>query len=460
MTRAAAAILLLSAAGAAAASAVALAQDKGKNKANEREEKVRGDRDHVVKQGKWIYDDLAAGVEEGKRAGKPLVVVFRCIPCEACAQLDEDVLNGDPKVDAILDRFVRVRIPKTNGMDLSLFRFDFDQSWTAFMLAPDLTVLGRYGTRSARSEDEKDVTLEGFAAALSRSLELFARLDEVRPALAGKRGAAPEFPSPEKYPALSGKYTESLDYAGRVVPSCIHCHQVGEARRAFHRAAGKGIPEDVLFPFPHPSVLGLSMDPKAAARVAEVAAGSSAASDGFRAGDEIVALAGQPVVSVADLQWVLDRAQPGTSKLDAEVQRGADRVKLALTLPGGWRRSGDLSWRTTSWDLRRMLSGGMFLAAATPEERKAAGAPEDPSRMALRAQHVGQYGDHARAKQAGLQKGDVVTAVRIGKGKPRRDLLTETRWFEALAESTKPGDTLVVTYVRNGKEQEASFATQ
>jgi hypothetical protein len=30
--------------------------------------------------GSWIYDDLEAGYSEAKRAGKPLMVVLRCVP--------------------------------------------------------------------------------------------------------------------------------------------------------------------------------------------------------------------------------------------------------------------------------------------------------------------------------------------------------------------------------------------
>ena len=30
--------------------------------------------------GTWIYDDLDAGYAEAKRAGKPLMVVLRCVP--------------------------------------------------------------------------------------------------------------------------------------------------------------------------------------------------------------------------------------------------------------------------------------------------------------------------------------------------------------------------------------------
>jgi len=30
--------------------------------------------------GTWIYDDLAAGIAEAGRTGKPLFVVLRCVP--------------------------------------------------------------------------------------------------------------------------------------------------------------------------------------------------------------------------------------------------------------------------------------------------------------------------------------------------------------------------------------------
>ena len=30
--------------------------------------------------GPWIYDDLEAGYAEARKSGKPLLVVFRCVP--------------------------------------------------------------------------------------------------------------------------------------------------------------------------------------------------------------------------------------------------------------------------------------------------------------------------------------------------------------------------------------------
>ena len=30
--------------------------------------------------GTWVYDDLDAGIAEAKKSGKPLMVVYRCVP--------------------------------------------------------------------------------------------------------------------------------------------------------------------------------------------------------------------------------------------------------------------------------------------------------------------------------------------------------------------------------------------
>ncbi len=47
---------------------------------NEREQKVRGDKQKMDADDFWIYNDLERGQLTGKREGKPLMVAFRCIP--------------------------------------------------------------------------------------------------------------------------------------------------------------------------------------------------------------------------------------------------------------------------------------------------------------------------------------------------------------------------------------------
>jgi serine protease Do len=420
--------------------------------AQDRATKVLNDRARVEASGFWLYNDLPQGFERARKSGKPLLVVFRCIPCEHCAQLDERVVERDAAIQDLLKQFVCVRIVHANGLDLSLFQFDYDQSWAAFFLNADRTIYGRYGTRSHRTESENDVTVAGFGEALRAALELHRQYPKNKAALAGKQSAAAEAPVPEEIPSLRGRYGPTLDYGGKVVQSCIHCHQVGEALRLTYRAAGKPIPDPVLFPYPHPKVLGLVMDPATRTTVKSVRSGSSGEKDGFRPGDEIVTLGGQPILSTADIQWVLHHAGSSGS-LKADVRRGGRSVPLTLTLTPGWRRSGDISWRATSWDLRRMAAGGLVFEEASADERRGAGLAD--SALALRVKQVGQYGAHAVGKQAGFQQGDIVLAVDGHAGR-----MAEGNLLAYLLQQKRPGDRVPFTVLRNGQRIELTLPMQ
>jgi hypothetical protein len=436
----------------AASVAVAMSRPIAQDKKQDRDALVRTDKDKVGGEGFWIYDDLPRGIAQAKSSGKPLLVVFRCIPCEACAKLDEQVVERDPTVQALLDKFVCVRIPHANGMDLALFQYDYDQSWAAFFLNADLTIYGRYGTRSHRTESERDVSLEGFAKALEGALELHAQYPANKAALAAKRGAPPDAKVPEDYPTFKGRFTAALDYKGAVAKSCIHCHQLGEAQRLVWRNAGKPIPTVLMHPYPNPKILGLVMDPKQRARVLAVTASSQAESDGFKVGDDIATFDGQPVLSIADMQWVLQHAGE-TGSIAAGVVRDGKPLALTLTLAAGWRLRDDISWRATSWDLRRMVTGGLTLEDLASDARKAAKLGD--AALALRVTNVGQFGDHAVAKNAGFQKDDLIVAL---DGKTER--LTESEWMAALIARTKPGDVVSVKVRRGASELDLKLPMQ
>jgi hypothetical protein len=75
----------------------------------------------------------------------------------------------------LLDRFVCVRAVEMEGVDLSLFQIDYDETWCAFFLNADRTIYGRYGTRASRGADlGVDVSLAGFEKALEGALEVHA----------------------------------------------------------------------------------------------------------------------------------------------------------------------------------------------------------------------------------------------------------------------------------------------
>ena len=48
--------------------------------AEDRRERVLKDRAEFQTRSDWVYNDLPKGIEEAKRTGKPLLVVFRCVP--------------------------------------------------------------------------------------------------------------------------------------------------------------------------------------------------------------------------------------------------------------------------------------------------------------------------------------------------------------------------------------------
>lgn len=412
--------------------------------AQTREEKVHADREKVLREAFWIYNDLQAGFAEARKTGKPLLVVLRCIPCIECVKLDDELVDRDPTIRPLLEKFVCVRIVSTNGLDLSTFQYDTDQSFAVFLLNADGTIYGRFGTRSHRTEWYDDVSLEGLARALARGLEWHARYPAIRDRLAGKTGQPLEFASPEKYPTLRDKYADSVDFSRNVVKACIHCHQIGDARREHYRLQNEAIPERLFFPYPHPKNLGLVLDPKQCATVEEVRADSVAARAGFRPGDEILSLARQPLLSIADVQWVLDGFDPRGGKLPVVIRRDGIEQSLTVSLPAGWRQGGDLNWRASTWGLRRMFLGGMKLEPLSEEQRRERNLPGHG--IALRIEHLGQYGPHAVAKQAGFAANDILIAF-----DGRTDLTTEAEILWHANNALRTGDKVTITYLRNGK---------
>lgn len=419
-----------------------------------RDQKVREDREKVEREGFWIYNDLDAAFEKARQTGKPLVVVLRCIPCEECVKLDDDLVDQDPVVQPLLEQFICVRIVSTNGLDLSLFQFDTDQSFAVFLLNADRTIYGRFGTRSHRTEWVGDVSLKGLAEALRGALELHQNWPASRAALAGKTGPTPEWPAPEKMPGLKEKYTSTLNYSGEVAKSCIHCHQIGDAIRDDYRNRSQPIPPQVLNPYPHPRSIGLVLDPDTRATIRSVTPGSIAAAAGFRSGDQLLRLNAQPLLSMADVQWVLHQTPAAGGRLEAEVQTAAGQSRrLVLDLPQGWRELDPIAWRVSSWGLRRMATGGLLLEELPADERGSNGIPS--SGMALRVRHVGQYGPHAAAKNAGFQEGDVLISF-----DGRTDLLSDSDVLRYGVSKKQPGQRVPVEVIRDGQRKQLVIPMQ
>ncbi len=409
-----------------------------------RDQKVREDQHRVTQEGFWIYNDLPNAFRQAKETGKPILVVLRCIPCEECVKLDDDLVDTDPVLKPLLEKFVCVRVVSTNGLDLSLFQYDTDQSFAVFMLNADRTIYGRFGTRSHRTEWVGDVSLKGLAEALQGALELHSSYPANKESLVAKTGPEPLFDRPELFPSLKDKYTSSLNYSGDVVKSCIHCHQIGDAVREYYRTQNKPIPDEILNPYPHPKALGLIFDPTRRATVKDVVQGSLTSDAGFQPADAIQMLNGQPILSVADVQWVLNGIPSSGGELKAEIERNGKAQTLVVSLNSGWRNLDDISWRVSAWGLRRMVTGGLVFETASMEERLEAGIPAGT--MLLKVKHVGMYGAHAAGKNAGFQKDDFIVSY-DGKS----DLMTDSDILRYGAVHKKVGESVVMGVLRKGK---------
>lgn len=417
----------------------------------DREGAVRQDRATMSNNDRWIYNDYEKGFEEGRRTGKPVLVVIRCVPCLGCAGIDSAVLMANETLNPLLDQFVCVRVINANALDLTKFQFDFDLSFSTLFFNGDGTLYGRYGSW-VHQKDQHDKTTAGYVKALEGALAIHQQYPENKPQLAGKQGGPTPYKNPVDIPALNGKYSLELDWQGKVVASCVHCHQIGDAFRDSYRSKGQPIPIQWIYPFPAPETIGLSLADDGAARIEAIQAGSAAAKAGLQAGDEILELEGQPLISSADVTWVL-HTSPNAGKLQAVVRRGSEKQSMEIPLPPGWRTRSDIGRRVGTWPMRRMAFGGMKMRDMTDEERAQNRLGKDG--MALLIEHVGKYGQHRAALQEGFKVGDIL--VSVGS---LRDRMEEGYLIGKLLTAYPKAVKIPSSVIRNGRKVDIKLPLQ
>ena len=228
-----------------------------------------------------------------------------------------------------------------DGVDLSRYRFDFDLTFCAMTLHPDGTVYHRYGGRDHKSAMAW-MSMPSFTRVLEDSLR-----DHVS---YSKNPRAPKFAAKKTIRDLqpwARKFDEKKI-------ECVHCHMVHTAERRAGEATDQWTRDDMWI-WPNPRRAGLVMDPDRQSTVQEVLKGSPADKAGVLRGDRIEVFGDQKISSVADIQWVLERADKNGATVPMKLRRGRDRIHLRkLVLEPGWRVADPLSysWRAYIWDLR------------------------------------------------------------------------------------------------------------
>jgi hypothetical protein len=416
----------------------------------DREGAVRGEKAKMENDTRWNWNDIDSGFRLAKTTGKPLLVVLRCVPCLSCAGIDASVLQ-EPELVPLLDQFVCVRVINANALDLAKFQFDYDLSFSAIMFNGDGTIYGRYGSW-LHQKDPLNKTTASFKKALDAALTIHQGYPANKTTLTGKQGGPVPYQKPVEFPTLAAKYPSKLDWDGKVMKSCVHCHMVGDAFRAHYRSLNQPMPVEWIYPQPSVETLGITLATDDIAKVEAVAAGSPGETAGVKAGDIFISLNSQPLVSIADVSWILHRA-PDSGSIPATIQRDGKETALTLELPAGWRLKADIGKRAGTWPMRAMAFGGMKMDDIPDEER--AGLGLDKEQMALRIFHVGQYGPHAAAKKEGFQKDDIL--VQVGDLKQR---ITESAIIGHLLQHHRPGEKLTAIVQRSGKRVELKLPQQ
>ena len=374
--------------------------------------------------GFWIYNDLPKGFAEAKKTGKPLLVVLRCIPCEECVKLDDDLVDQDERLRPLLEKFVRVRVVSTNGLDLSLFQFDTDQSFAVFLLNADGTIYGRFGTRSHRTHWTDDVSIEGLAKALEGALDLHAGLSRrTRPSWPPRRGPRAGVRRAGEATRRSRASTASQLELRRQRRAELHPLPPDRRRpaAACYRDEASRSPSRCCSPIRIPRRIGLILDPKERATVLRVEPGSLAEKAGFRGGrrDSTSSPASRCCRSPT-CSGCCTTCRPTAARCRRSCSAAASRVEADAHPAQGLAAAG-----------RHRLAGLELGTAADGPGRHVPEADVSPSSGPKRklpaerawpsVEHVGQYAPHDRAKKAGFRKGDILISF-----DGRTDLARET----------------------------------
>lgn len=386
----------------------------------------------------WIYNSIPIAMAEAERLDRPLFVTFRCIPCQDCSAFDAEVAQGSEAVRRMAEEhFIPVRQIEMEGVDLTQFQFDHDLNWAAMFLHPDGTVLARYGTQSAAGADAYN-SVEGLLATMERVLALYEDYPDNRELFEDKRPAQKPYRTALEMPGLENRDR----FAGETSRmSCIHCHNIHDAEN-FHAQETGAMTDDIVFRYPYPDNVGLSIDPASGVTVAEVLEGSPADATDFEIGEDILTMNGQAITSIADMQWVLHHIPAAGGEVTIV---GSESGEHTLTLEEGWKNY-DISWRGSMWSMSPRLHVWMPELAA--DRQRELDIPEGETALEVRWINQEQQSGRA-ARDAGLREGDIVVEL---NGEPIN--LAPAQFMAYIKLNFEVGDELTFTVLREGRRRE------
>ena len=326
--------------------------------------------------------------------------------------------------------YVCVRVTDMTGVDLSFYPFDFDLTFAALLMNPDGTIYHRYSTRVWEQAD-KMLSMESLVRVMRETV------DDHKEYMKN--------PSPPK-----AKPRETIDALWREArpgnrPDCFHCHMIGEARGDIAKKKGRWS-RNVIYKFPVPEQIGLTLDRDDQTLVTNVASRTAASKAGLKKGDRLVRVGGERVRTSADVQWWLDQVPDKSGTIEIEFTRKDKPLTAKVRVRKGWRVADPLivSWRSTMWTLEPAPGlGGPKLNA---DELESNGLKRDA--FAFKVQYIVTWGKNSRygrnVQKAGIRKNDIIV---VKEKEGLRSMQHFHAWFRL---TKKPGDKLALERIRNG----------
>ncbi|MBZ0137708.1 MAG: PDZ domain-containing protein [Planctomycetes bacterium] len=337
--------------------------------------------------------------------------------------------NPKGKTAKLLKDYVCILIDDLTGVDIGLFEFDPDSTLYCFILNADEQIYLRYGGRDDSSA-EKYFNEDSLEEALEKGLALH------------KQYGASELEKTERpKPFFPRDYPEiAKDEIAK--KKCVHCHHLGQARTILLQGQGKLDKMKDLWVYPAVERLGISLDVKTGLVVDD--ADGAAKDAGLKKKDVITKLEGHPVHTFGDLQYLLDKHPAASETLKLTMLRKDEQVEIEIKLDKWWRVT-DIARRAGTHALEPFPE--FWGKPLDKGDKRKLGIDENQFGL-----EVTKFWVKTNAQSAGLQPGDVVYEV---------DGTTDCEytgnpvvWIRL---NRKPGDSVTVKALRNGKKLEFSF---
>lgn len=332
-------------------------------------------------------------------------------------------MRPNDSLKVLQEKFVRLRIVNMADVDVALFDFDFDLTFSLFVLNHERNVYLRYGARDDQSSDSY-LTEKSVVRALESGLALHERWQQ----------GMEMPPPPEPKPVQAYKRLEAIVKKGE----CIHCHQVADAQVRELVALPDFDKKADSWPYPDPRKLGLIIDPDLGNVLASAVGPAMHA--GMKKGTTITDVAGRTVSTFADLQYALHHVEKGAKAIDVKTLDNT----LKLKLPEYWRVT-DINRRSMGHRLTPFP--GFWGATLSSSDKQRLNLEEGGF-----ASEVTKFWVKTNGKRAGLEVGDIVFAVNGVKTSPlaKNAMIYISTHFEA-------GDEIKIEYLRGGEKGSVSY---